>query len=67
MKEESSLTPKIKTKIQSEPSFSFKSAEKVEKLVLLRQKYLAAVLDCDHFWLAAVLDRDQIEQAAVRD
>ena len=42
MKEGSLLIKKIKSKIAAEPSFSFKLAEKVEKLVLLWQKYLAA-------------------------
>ena len=42
MKEGSLLIKKIKSKIAAEPSFSFKLAEKVGKLVLLWQKYLAA-------------------------
>ena len=38
MKEGSLLIKKIKSKIADEPSFSFKLAEKVGKLVLLWQK-----------------------------
>ena len=38
MKEGSLLIKKIKSKIAAEPSFSFKLAEKVGKLVLLWQK-----------------------------
>ena len=38
VEEEATLTLKIMSKIPAEPYFSFKKAEKVEKLVLLWQK-----------------------------
>ena len=65
---------KIKSKIANGPSFGFKLALKVGKLMLLWQPVLdydhiclAAVLDYDHVCLAAVLDYDHICLAVVLD